>query len=180
VIEQFRHSKILIITIGLQRDIKRTFLGNKILRPLLGILKTGISPGQLAVAFSLGIVVGIIPLLGSTTLICMLLAFILRLNLPALQLANYIVFPLQLLLFIPFFKMGGYLFDPLQIPASVTQIREMIREDFLGTIRQFWFANLQALLVWLILAIPSYLLLYFIFLGVFKKISFLKLENRID
>lgn len=137
----------------------------------MGFLKAGISPAQLAVAFALGMVVGIIPLLGSTTLICTLLAFALRLNLPVLQLANYTVFPLQLLLFIPFFQMGGYLFEPLEIPLSVTQLSEMLQADFLGAIQLFWFANLQALLVWLLLAVPLYLLLYGILLLVFKRIA---------
>lgn len=137
----------------------------------MGFLKAGISPGQLAVAFALGMVVGIIPLLGSTTLICALLALALRLNLPVLQLANYTVFPLQLLLFIPFFQMGGYLFEPLQIPLSVTQLSEMLEADFFAAVQLFWFANLQALLVWLLLAVPLYLLLYGILLLVFKRIA---------
>jgi uncharacterized protein (DUF2062 family) len=157
--------------LNLQRYIESSFLGKKILRPILGFLKAGVSPGQLAVAFSLGVVVGIIPLLGSTTLICAILAFSLRLNMPVLQLANYCVFPLQLLLFIPFFQIGGYLFEPLEIPASVTEISEMLQADFLGAIQQFWFANLQALLAWLLLAIPLYLLLYFILLLLFKRMA---------
>ena len=163
---------------SLQRNVKNTSLGKRIIRPIIGFLKAGISPGQLAVAFALGMVVGIIPLLGSTTLICMVLAFALRLNMPVLQLANYCVFPLQLFLFIPFFQMGGYLFDPLQIPASVTQISEMLQADFFGTIQLFWFANLQALLVWLLLAVPLYLLLYFILLLVFKRIAMAFTGNK--
>lgn len=164
----------------MQRYIESSFLGKKILQPVLGFLKAGVSPGQLAVAFSLGMVVGIIPLLGSTTLICTILAFSLRLNMPVLQLANYCVFPLQLLLFIPFFQMGGYLFDSSQVPVSVTQISEMFQADFLGAIQQFWFANLQALLVWLLLAVPLYLLLYFILLPLFKRIALAFSEKKIN
>lgn len=137
----------------------------------MGFLKAGITPAQLAVAFALGMVVGIIPVIGVTTLLCTILAFAFRLNMPVLQLANYCVFPLQLLFFIPFFQLGGYLFEPLQIPASVTQISEMLRADFLGAVQLFWFANLQALLVWLLLAVPLYLLLYGILLLVFKRIA---------
>lgn len=158
----------------MQRYIENSFLGKKI----LGFLKAGTSSEQLAIAFSLGMVVGVIPLLGSTTLICTVLAFAFRLNLPVLQLANYCVFPLQLLLFIPFFKMGGYLFSPLELPVSVTQISELLQADFFGTIQQFWFANLQALMVWLLLAIPLYLLLYFILLLFFKRIALAFSEKK--
>lgn len=166
----------------MQRPIENSFLGKKILGPILNFLKAGTSPEQLAVAFSLGMVVGVIPLLGSTTLICTVLAVVFRLNLPVLQLANYGVFPLQLLLFIPFFKMGGYLFSPLELPVSVTQISKLLQADFFGTIQQFWFANLQALTVWLLLAIPLYLLLYFILLLFFQRITLTfseKKNNRI-
>lgn len=150
---------------------KKTVIGKKILDPIVGFLKAGISPAQLAIAFSLGLVVGIIPLLGATTLLCTVLAFAFRLNMAVLQLANYLVFPLQLLLFIPFFKAGGYLLSPLQVPASVAQIREMFQADFFGAIQQLWVANLQALLVWFLLAVPLYLLLYFLLLQIFKRMA---------
>ncbi len=147
----------------------KSYFREKIITPVSGFLKEGISPKQLAMAFSIGIVVGIIPLLGCTTLICFALAFILRLNMAALQLTNYLIFPLQLLLFIPFFQAGGYLFSPLDIPLSAGQVSEMMSTDIMGAIRQLWFANLQALLVWLLLAIPSYFILYFTLLHILKK-----------
>lgn len=138
---------------------------------MLNFLKTGSSPEQLAVAFSLGAIVGVIPLLGTSTLICTLLAFAFRLNLAALQLVNYLIFPLQILFFIPFFKAGGFLFEPMDIPLSVSQISDMLSTDLWGTVQQFWFANLQALLVWLMLALPVYFVLYFILLQALRRIS---------
>lgn len=138
---------------------------------MLGFLKTGSSPEQLAIAFSLGAIVGVIPLLGTSTLICTLLAFAFRLNLAALQLVNYLIFPLQLLFFIPFFQAGGFLFEPMAIPLSVTQISEMLSTDLWGTMQQFWLANLQALLVWLMLALPVYFVLYYVLLQVLRKVA---------
>lgn len=156
----------------MQTQIKGNFLKDRIVQPTIGFIKSGVSPEQLAVAFSLGIVVGVIPLLGCTTLICMGLAFSLRLNMAALQLINYLMFPLQLLLFIPFFHAGGYIFEPLEIPVSVASISEMMSNDFWGTIGKLWLANLQALLVWLALAIPSYFVLYAILSRTLKRVSF--------
>ena len=153
------------------------FVKEKIFRPVLDLLKSGVGPEQLALACSFGIVVGIIPLPGSTTLICILLAYLFRLNLPALQLVNYAMFPLQLLFFIPFFKAGGFFFEPLRIPDSFTQLGEMMKLDFWGTIELFWFANLQALLVWLILSIPSFFVLNFTFRRAFSKM-FLTLARK--
>lgn len=155
----------------LQTPIKRSFLKEKIYLPVLNFLKTGSSPEQLAVAFALGTIVGIIPLWGVSTLLCALLAFAFRLNLAAMQLVNYLIFPLQLLFYIPFFQAGGVLFEPLTIPLSASQISEMLSADPWGSMQQLWLANLQALLVWLMLAVPVYFGLYFILLPVLKRIS---------
>lgn len=145
----------------MNQSVKRK-IQEKIFRPVLNLLKEGVSPKALAMAVSLGMVVGVIPLVGSTTIICTLLAYSFRLNLPALQLVNYLMFPLQLILFIPFFQAGGYLFEPLHFPASVSRLSEMLSHDLWGTIQLFWFANLQALLVWIILAVPSFIILNYL------------------
>lgn len=151
--------------------MKRNFIRKKVTSPIMAFLKEGSSPEQLAIALALGIVVGVIPLLGTTTIICFLLAFALRLNMAALQLINYLIFPLQLLLFIPFFQAGSYFFEPQEISLSVGQISEMMGTNFFGTISQLWLANLQALIVWFLLAIPSYFVLYYILLHTLRKAS---------
>src|SRR5271156_1481165 len=72
-------------------------------------LRQGISPRRLALTLALGFAVGCIPVVGIPTLVCAALALALRLNLPAIQAANYIVMPLQLVLIVPFVRLGGRL-----------------------------------------------------------------------
>src|SRR5271169_2441589 len=72
-------------------------------------LRQGISPRRLALTLALGFAVGCIPVLGIPTVICAALALALRLNLPAIQAANYLVMPLQLALIVPFVRLGGRL-----------------------------------------------------------------------
>ena len=60
-------------------------LGRKILDPLLALLKQGMSPNRLALCVALGIVIGNIPILGVSTLICAAIALVFRLNLPAID-----------------------------------------------------------------------------------------------
>src|SRR5580693_10789122 len=73
-------------------------------------LRQGISPRRLALTLALGFAIGCIPVVGIPTLVCAALALALRLNLPAIQAANYLVMPLQLLLIVPFVRLGGWLF----------------------------------------------------------------------
>src|SRR5271165_3804523 len=73
-------------------------------------LRQGISPRRLALTLALGFAIGCIPVLGIPTVLCGVLALALRLNLPAIQAANYAVMPLQLALIVPFVRLGGRLF----------------------------------------------------------------------
>jgi uncharacterized protein (DUF2062 family) len=86
------------------------FLYRKLVRPLVDLLRQGVSPEKIALSVALGVTLGVFPVLGSTTALCALAAFALQLNLPAIQLVNYFVYPLQIALLIPFFRLGEKLF----------------------------------------------------------------------
>jgi hypothetical protein len=66
--------------------IKR-LLHDKIGQPVLNLLKQGISPENMSLSIAFGAIIGILPILGSTTRICTAIATVLRLNLPAIQLS---------------------------------------------------------------------------------------------
>ncbi len=73
-------------------------------------LSQGISPQRLALTLALGFAIGCLPMIGIPTALCLLLALGLRLNLPAIQAANYAAMPLQVALIFPFVRMGGWMF----------------------------------------------------------------------
>src|SRR5580658_3175280 len=81
-------------------------------------LRQGVSPRRLALTLALGFAIGCVPVIGIPTLICAALAFALRLNLPAIQAANYAAMPLQLFLVVPFVRLGGWLFSVGPIRAA--------------------------------------------------------------
>lgn len=79
-------------------------------RLLQDLLRQGLSPGQVALAVAVGASIGIMPLVWGTSLIGVLLAAMLRLNHPLVQAVNYACYPLQILLFYPFCRLGLWLF----------------------------------------------------------------------
>ncbi|MBT5550318.1 MAG: DUF2062 domain-containing protein, partial [Nitrospina sp.] len=81
-------------------------LQKKLILPLVGLLKQGMDPSKLALALTSGALIGIFPVLGIATVVCGGVAVFFRLNHPAIQLANYIVFPMQIVLFFPFLTIG--------------------------------------------------------------------------
>ena len=63
-----------------------------VLVPIVDLLRQGITPEKIALSIALGAVLGIFPVLGSTTLLCAAAAFILRLNMPAIQVVNFLIY----------------------------------------------------------------------------------------
>ena len=74
-------------------------------------LSQGISPERLALTLALGFAIGCLPMIGIPTALCLLLALGLRLNLPAIQAANYAAMPLQVALIFPFLRLGQWMFS---------------------------------------------------------------------
>jgi uncharacterized protein (DUF2062 family) len=65
-----------------------------------------LSPEQIARLLSVGLVLGVFPIMGFPTVLCLLAAFGLNLNFAALQLLNCISTPLQLALLWPLARAG--------------------------------------------------------------------------
>jgi uncharacterized protein (DUF2062 family) len=151
----------------------------KISDRLLGFLQQGITPEKMALALAIGVTIGTMPLLGATTVLCTVLAFWLRLNMAFLQLVNYVVYPLQLLLYIPFLRMGAEFFSEQKFNYSLEEIMQLLSADAMGTIGKFFIVNLCGLFLWLILTPLLFGLSYFIARAAFRSMAkrFLNTEN---
>jgi len=122
-------------------------------------LRQGISPRRLAMTLALGFAIGCIPVLGIPTLVCAALALVLRLNLPAIQAANYVVMPLQLALIVPFVRLGGWLIASSRSQAA--QAGALLHTTPFRVVTELGSLAGQALLAWVVIAVPTVLLLTF-------------------
>ena len=136
------------------------FFERRIIRPIIALLKQGITPEKISLSLALGIVLGIFPVLGATTLLCALAALLFKLNLPAIQIVNYVVYPLQLAFLIPFYKAGEWLFNAEHLPISVKEIIAMIEKDMWGTILFLWDTTVHAIGAWFLVGSFMTLILY--------------------
>jgi uncharacterized protein (DUF2062 family) len=118
------------------------------------LLRQGISPQRLALTLALGFAIGCFPMLGIPTVLCALLALTLKLNLPAIQAANYAVMPLQMALVVPFARLGGRLFAFGS--GRVVKAGVMLHVSPLVMVSRL--AG-QALLGWLVIAVPAVMLM---------------------
>jgi uncharacterized protein (DUF2062 family) len=128
----------------------RSAIHRKLLQPFLELLKQGVTPEKIALTMALGVSLGVIPVIGSTTMLCTLVAFALRLNLPAILLVNGMVYPLQLTLLVPFLRAGAWAFRVEGPKLSIGQIFHLIRTDVWHATTTLWIATMHALVIWLI------------------------------
>ncbi len=146
-----------------------TLWRRKVVRPILEFLRQGLTPEKLSFTFALGITLGAIPVLGSTVLLCTLAAIAFRLNLAAIQLVNWLVYPFQLALPIPFYRIGGWMFKTPPYELSVVHILAMIRTNLLNAIATLWTVTVHAVVAWLILGSIATGLLYLLLVPVFCR-----------
>ena len=131
-------------------------------------LRQGISPRRLALTLALGFAIGCIPVVGVPTVLCAALALLLRLNLPAIQAANYAVMPLQLVLILPFVRLGGWIVS--SGPNQAARAGALLHAAPLTLVTQLGSLAAEALLAWLVIAIPAVLLLTFTLTLVLRRI----------
>lgn len=129
----------------------REFFRCRVLRPLLRLLRGGVTPRRLAWSLALGMVVGINPSVGVTTVLVVMLAWAFGLNQVASQLGTHVVAPLHLLLFVPFVQLGVHLFHTHRLPLNRKQIEHLSHHPW-RLFHEIWQWEWHALIVWGVLA----------------------------
>lgn len=145
-------------------------------------LRQGISPHRLALTLALGFAVGCIPVIGIPTVLCAGLALALRLNLPAIQAANYAAMPFQLLLIVPFVRFGGWLFSnaPRNGAASGLWLHLPATMPASSLISGSAALMGHALAAWLLFAAPAVLVLFAPLTLVLRRIPALAAAEAAD
>ena len=134
-------------------------------------LRQGISPQRLALTLALGFAIGCIPVIGIPTAVCLVVALGLRLNMPAIQAANYAAMPFQIALIFPFVRLGGWLFSSSAHPAMNSG---MLAHG--SSMKLIWASGSlagEALAAWLLTAVPMVLLLTLVLTALLRRVPVL-------
>lgn len=150
------------------KDVKNTsaqgvvtqLVRERVLAPLLDQLRQGVSPEKLALALTLGALIGIFPIIGSSTILCVVAGVVLKLNQPAMQVANYLAYPLQIPLVFVFVRIGETILGAPHVSFSVPELMREFNRDPEAFARQFGMTGLRGIFAWAILAVPLGLLIY--------------------
>ena len=127
----------------------RNLVHRWLIGPIAALLSQGITPQKIALSVAIGAIVGIFPVLGTTTVLCTLAAASLRLNLVAVQTVHYAMTPVQVLLIIPFVRVGEHLLGVPPQPLSVAEGMDLIAQGAFHAIVVLWDAIVHAVIGWL-------------------------------
>ena len=124
----------------------------KIKKTAFEYMRMGLRPSGIAAAISFGIVMGVFPIYGPVSLLCLALAALFRLNLPTAFAAYYSMTFTKPILIIPFLRMGEFLFQADPMPLSLAQLTTRFVSDTLGTLSEFGWSFVHAMAGWLFVA----------------------------
>ena len=141
---------------------------------VLGQLTQGVTPEKIALSIALGLSLGIIPILGITTVLCAIAAMWLRLNQPVIQLVNWLVYPLQLALVLVFIRIGEWITHAPVLTLSIPVLIQKFHDSPMKFFQQFGMTALHGLVAWLFIAPFLTAIVFSALLPPLKKLAALK------
>jgi len=142
-----------------------SFWQRRVIDPILRQLTQGISVQEIALTLAVGSACALFPILGTTTLLCLAVGIVLRLNQPLIQLVNGLCTLPHLLVIYGLIRLSDFIFG---IPSAQLSVSEFLMRAHTHPavwilFRTFWdqhgiylhrmaAAAIRAVLVWLVLA----------------------------
>jgi len=157
----------------------REFLQKRLVRPILQLLTQDITPEKIALSLAFGIMLGVFPVLGTTSLLCLIAALVFRLNLAAVQLVNFLVYPLWFALLIPFVRVGERLFGVSPLAMTGSQMLALAHANFLHSVGVLWLTALRAAAAWLLVGPVGIIVLYVILVPMIRRLARLHLLSSV-
>lgn len=152
----------------------RSFWQRRVRDPIVAQLTQGITPEKIALTLAVGSAFALFPILGTTTLMCFIVAIALRLNQPIVQLINQALWPVHIPAIFGCVRLGETLFGAPHIHFSIREMQGLLWSAPRLFLHQFGLTALYALVAWAVLA-PFYItLVYFLALPLMRQITLLK------
>ncbi len=138
----------------------------KVKTVILDQLKTGSTPEKIAEAVVAGILIGIFPVLGTTTLLAGLCGYFFKYNQIVIQSVNYLVYPLQIIMIPVYMKIVSLVFDVGNVPLRPDLVVDKFKESPKEFFQLYGLVGLYSIVLWAIGAI----ILFFILRPIIKSI----------
>jgi uncharacterized protein (DUF2062 family) len=115
-------------------------------------LRQGVTADKIAQTLAIGLILGLFPIFGTTSALCVLAALWLKLHQPMIQLVNWFAAPLQLPGIYLFVRIGERLTATPPVQFSISGLVQQFRASPLRFLQLFGMTGLRAVLAWLLIA----------------------------
>ncbi len=133
------------------------------------LFKQGLTPNELSQSIIVSGLISIIPILGVSTFMITTVSVKRKLNLPIMIALSYLMWPVQILLIIPFIRVGEFIFSVPPNHHTVDEIISSFRSGFFKTLSQLSFELLCGLGGWFFTAVPFAAVIYWVSLLFLKE-----------
>jgi len=93
-----------------------------------------------------------------------------RLTHVVMQVVNHSSYPLQILLIVPFVRLGETITGSGHIPLTPTAIIAEFNRSFPDFVAKFWMAYVHGVIGWVVTALPACWALHFVLRATFRKV----------
>ncbi len=156
---------------GVTEPVKESRWRRWLVAPVMAQLRQGISMERISWTIALGIVLGVFPVMGTTTMFCALAAWALKLNQPIMHAFNWLIYPLHLASILLFIRLGERLHGVAPISFSVPQLMAAFRADPIQFGRDFGMAAWHGVSAWLLIAPFAVVLIKLLTAPLLKQLS---------
>ena len=146
------------------------WLRRKVRDPLIAELRQGASPEAVAAAVAVSLAIAINPFIGTTTLGCLVAGRLFRLNHVVMQVVNHVAFPLQVLLIVPYVRLGETLAGARHFALTPQAIFDEFNRSLPDFLAKFWLTGLHGLIGWLVTVPLACWLLHLILRRTFRRL----------
>lgn len=130
----------------------KNFVHRYLLDPVLDQIKQGADAKTLSTAVAAGATIAVMPVLGATTALCAIAGVKWKLNQPVLQLVNYFLYPVQILMIPVFLILGARLWGVEPVSINPQTIFQEFRSDTALFFANYGMAGLRSVVVWALLS----------------------------
>jgi uncharacterized protein (DUF2062 family) len=147
----------------------RTSWQHHVIDPIAAQLTQGITPEKIALTLAVGSALALFPILGTTTLLCLMAGILLRLNQPIIQLVNALCTPIHLPVIYCMVRLGNWAFKEPSEHLGIRMMNHMLWEDPKEFFEKFGLTAIHAIAAWFVI-LPFWLVaIYIIALPVLRE-----------
>jgi len=149
----------------------RTAWQRQVIDPIVAQLTQGITPEKIALTVAVGSAFALFPVLGTTTLLCLIVGITLRLNQPIIQIVNAVCATVHLPVIFGLVRLGNFIFGTTNTHVGIRMMNHM----FWDSPREFWdrfgLIVFHAIVAWSLCAPVWMVLAYCLAMPVLREVA---------